>query len=385
MASSTKKTPASNGEVTAANGHRTARLSTRQLLEKIPHVTGLYRHSVNQVYYGIKRVAGKRKEHSLDTDDRKIAERKLKEWIANLDKVDQEAEKTTLAQLLDKFVATRQGMSDSTKSTEKSIINNLKANWAYGLDIQVSKIRPSMLDEWLAPQETNLKNSSYNRYTLFVKQLFDLAIGDKMIAESPHSLLRKAWKNPEKPRRLVPTNEQFRDIVADIRAQVLNAEAQESANFIEFLGLAGLGQAEASSITWGDVNWEKGERGELTVRRRKTKELFYPPIYPDLKPFLRRLYASYETPPPADTRLFNIRDARKALTNACTRLEFPNFTQRSIRAFLIRRLWQAGVDIKLIAKWQGHKDGGRLILNTYTEVFGENDAEYISSELAKLK
>jgi len=79
-----------------------------------------------------------------------------------------------------------------------------------------------------------------------------------------------------------------------------------------------------------------------------------------------------------------MRTARKALGNACKRLKYPAFTPRSIRAYLIRRLWQAKIDVKLIAKWQGHNDGGKLILNTYTEVFGGNDSEYVSAELSKL-
>ena len=90
------------------------------------------------------------------------------------------------------------------------------------------------------------------------------------------------------------------------------------------------------------------------------------------------------TAPAGDTPIFRIRDARKSLHNACKRLGCPLFSQRSIRAYLIRRLWQAKIDIKLIAKWQGHNDGGKLILNTYTEVFGGNDAAYVSAELAKL-
>ncbi|RYD71117.1 MAG: hypothetical protein EOP84_25455 [Verrucomicrobiaceae bacterium] len=48
------------------------------------------------------------------------------------------------------------------------------------------------------------------------------------------------------------------------------------------------------------------------------------------------------------------------------------------------RLWKSGVDKKLIAKWQGHQDGGQLILHTYTEVFGADDAEYERLQLAKL-
>jgi len=358
------------------------RLSTRQLLDKIPNYPCLYRHSVNQTYYGIKKHGGKRKEHSLETTDRKIAERRLKDWIASLDKIDAEAEKTTLEQLLQKFMATRQGMSDSTKATEQGIIKSLKTHWKHGLDIRVSKIRPSMLDEWLAVLEPNLKNTSFNRYTLFLKQLFDLAVGDKMIDESPFKSLRKTWKRPEKPDRRVPTMEQFKAIVQTIRNQNLNPDASESANFIEFLGLAGLGQAEASSLTWGDVDWNEDR---IAVRRQKTRRLFYVPIYEHLKPLLQKLYARFEIAPNPNTALFQIKDARKALTNACRRLGFPVFTQRSIRAFLIRRLWQSKVDIKLIAKWQGHSDGGKLILSTYTEVFGDNDAEYIKAELAKVK
>ena len=48
------------------------------------------------------------------------------------------------------------------------------------------------------------------------------------------------------------------------------------------------------------------------------------------------------------------------------------------------RLWKAGIDKKLIAKWQGHQDGGQLILDTYTEVFGDDDFEYEQQQLAKL-
>src|ERR1041384_2135787 len=106
-----------------------------------------------------------------------------------------------------------------------------------------------MLDEWLAQHERDLKNSSYNRYGLFLKQLFEVAIADKMTDESPVTRMKRTWKRPQKPVRNIPSQEQFQAIVENIRSQKFNMDAAESANFIEFMGLAGLGQAETSSLT----------------------------------------------------------------------------------------------------------------------------------------
>jgi len=71
--------------------------STRQLLRKVQGIQWLYRHNVNERYYAIKKIHGKRKEHSLGTTDRKIAERRLKKWIKNLEEIDSASEKMTLA------------------------------------------------------------------------------------------------------------------------------------------------------------------------------------------------------------------------------------------------------------------------------------------------
>jgi hypothetical protein len=55
------------------------RKSTRQLLNKVQGAQWLFRHPINGTYYAEKKINGNRKEHTLDTTDRKIAERRLKE------------------------------------------------------------------------------------------------------------------------------------------------------------------------------------------------------------------------------------------------------------------------------------------------------------------
>lgn len=359
----------------------TTRKSTSQLLVKIPNYPNLFRHSVNGTYYGRKKLGNKRKDHSLGTADRKIAERKLAEWVKNLDKLDPETEKTTLAQLIEKFNAANVGAAD--KGTNDSMIKRLTETWQHGMDIQVSKIKPSHLDEWLAANSKSAewKNTTYNKYCTFLRALFQIAVGDKMIVESPMDNVKVSWKKPQKPKRRVPTLEQFAAIVADIRAQKFNAESDHSADFIEFMGNAGLGQAEIKpdALKWDDVDFE---RGVLCVLRQKTGERFEVPIYPNLRPVLERLAQKEHK---RSDSILKISDGKKALAAACKRLGFHPFSQRNIRAVQIRRLWHSDVDVKRISKWQGHQDGGKLILNTYTEVFGDDDDEITKKELAKIQ
>ncbi|MDP9098411.1 MAG: hypothetical protein M3N48_05380 [Verrucomicrobiota bacterium] len=59
---------------------------------KVPHVPGLYRQVVSGRYYGVKKLHGRRRERSLRTADRKIAERRLRDWVANLHRTDREKE-----------------------------------------------------------------------------------------------------------------------------------------------------------------------------------------------------------------------------------------------------------------------------------------------------
>jgi integrase len=357
------------------------RKSTRQLLAKIPNVPCLYRHKLNETYYGVKKAGRKRKEHSLGTTDRKLAERRLKTWIDDLDRIDARAAKITIAALMEKFLAANKGRAEKTRATNQSIINVFKQTWHHGLNMQVGEIKPSHLNEWLAQHEGRLKNTSYNRYAGFLKQLFEIAIEDRMIAKSPFEVVKTKWKKPQKPIRYVPTIDQFYAIVKDIRLQKHNDNAEDSSDFIQFLGEAGVGQAEASSLTKGDVDWP---RKRIRFRRHKTQALFYVPIYNHLKPMMEKLVNRCGADASLETKLFRIKDAKKALAAACHRLEFKNFSQRNIRQVLIRRLWQSGVDYKLISKWQGHQDGGKLIMDTYTEVFGDSDSDYENAQIDKI-
>jgi site-specific recombinase XerD len=98
---------------------------------------------------------------------------------------------------------------------------------------------------------------TYNLHLQGIRELFKQAVDDRFVANNPVDGIKQ--KKLAKPIRHTAKMSEFKAIVKSIRDQKLSDTADESADYIEFLGLAGLGQAEASSLTWGDVNMEASQ------------------------------------------------------------------------------------------------------------------------------
>ncbi len=316
----------------------------------------LYRYSSNGVYYARIKVRGKEIRRSLETTDRDLAKRQLAVLKQEQARVDHSKGKMTLAELSDRYLKTVQHRKPKTVERKTHIVRRIKEDWITGSSCQVAKVRPSDVELWLAKYKFG--PVSRNQHLACLKSIFAMAVADGIIAHSPAAGVSSVKLS--KPIRETPTWQQFYAIIADVRSQQFSSDAQESADFLEFLGLAGLGQTEATSLHWSDVDLE---RGTIRTFRHKTQAGFVIPIYPQLRAFLERRKASA-----TDEVVFHQRTARKALAGACQRLGLPFFTQRSLRRMFITRAIEKGVDVKVVAQWQCHVDGGRLILSTYSHV-----------------
>jgi integrase len=317
----------------------------------------LYRYSSNGVYYARIKTNGKEIRRSLETTDRDTAKRELARLRDEQRQVDRSQGKLTLAELCERYLQTIQRQKPKTIERKALIVRRMQEDWPTGKLIQIAKIKPSDVELWLS--RYSFGPVSRNLHVACAREVFEMAMRDNVIPRSPVSHLRSV--KLEKPIRRTPTFEEFKAIISDIRAQPFNADATESADFVEFLGLAGLGQAEASALTQADIDWQ---RGTITTFRQKTKSGFAIPLYPQVKPLLLRR----RRPGAPNESVFSIRDAKKAIAGACRRLRLPQYTHRSFRRMFITRAIERGVDVKVIAEWQGHKDGGRLILSTYSHV-----------------
>jgi integrase len=316
----------------------------------------LYRYVPTGGYYARIKSSGKEIRQSLNTTDRAKANRELRKLKEEQSQIDRSKGKLTLAELCDQYLKTVQHQKPKTVERKTLIVRRLKDQWPTGKLTQVAKIRPSDVDLWLS--RYTFGPVSRNLHVACAKDIFDMAVRDNVIAHSPAAHLK--GMKLDKPIRKTPTFEEFKAIVADIRAQKYNADAEESADFVEFLGLAGLGQAEAGALRKSDIDWD---RQTITTFRHKTKSGFAIPLYPQLQDLLQRRCAGT-----ACESLFGVRDAKKAISAACTRLKLPHYSHRAFRRMFITRAIERGVDVKVIAEWQGHKDGGKLILGTYSHV-----------------
>jgi integrase len=318
----------------------------------------LYRYSSNGVYYARVKVHGKEIRRSLGTIDRDLAKRRLSVLKQELSQTDRSKSRLTLAELCDQFLKTVQHQKAKTVERKTHIVARIKRDWPSGSTSQVSKIKPSDVQLWLA--RYSFGPVSRNLHLAELKRILNIAVADGVITRSPAENIAPVKQS--RPIRETPTFDEFKAIVADIRSQRLSYDAEESADFVEFLGLAGLGQAEATSLRWSDIDWE---RGTIRTFRHKTQAGFVIPLYPQLKPLLeRRKKAAHSQ----SSLVFRIKSAKKAITGVCRRHGLPNYSHRSFRRMFITRAIERGVDVKVIAEWQGHKDGGKLILDTYSHV-----------------
>jgi integrase len=299
-----------------------------------------------------------------------------------------EVSRSSLEELLVRFQATRVHCEDSTKLSEQGFATSFRH--FFDCKRRVSSIRGSELKTFMnsLAKERDYSANSYNRVCLFLRQLFELARTDGMTADNLYEVSGLRYRTVHRRTPTIPTAEQFQQILAAVRAEKKNRKGVASGDFLEFQGRAGLGQAEASELRWSDIDFGTDE---MKIQRVKTGKHFTVPLYPKLRPLLVRLRSEAEAQAIKDNRefqnderVFIIDNARKALTNACERLGLPPFTQRNLRQMFIVDAYRAGVDVKTIAKWQGHQDGGKLIMDTYTEVFGADQREFEKKQIMKL-
>lgn len=198
--------------------------------------------------------------------------------------------------------------------------------------------------------------------------LFSLALDDGIIERSPLERLKRAKRS--ETRREQPTWEQSQQIVDGVAES-----ATETGRIVGFMRNFGVGQAE--------IKYLLGEQIDLGThvihfRRKKTGKVFDVPIFPHAKKFIELLKSEGRLQ--RGRPVVAWRNPRKSLATACEHLDLPDFEPRALRRCFIVHCLEMGVDPRVVARWQGHKDA-KLIFSVYGKHI---DAKYEQREADKL-
>lgn len=209
-------------------------------------------------------------------------------------------------------------------------------------------------DWWASKAVTEMSANRRNNLLGTVRKIFHLL----KLTDVTHEL--KRVRVPKSNLR-IPSQEEFRKVVAEIRVQK-KAASNQVANMVEFLAYSGMRIAEAQAVTWGHVREDFIEvtGGEVGTKNHEERQV---PILPPMKDLLATMKRESD-----ETPLFFVKTPRWALTNAAERLGIDHIRVHDLRHFFATTCIEAGVDIPTAAKWLGHKDGGTLLLRTYSHL-----------------
>jgi integrase len=271
----------------------------------------------------------------------------------------------------------RHTMKPASILRRESCIRNVTP---YFRGVTIRNISPKHCDAWLADRGPRIAASTFSHELGTMKLVFAFAVSRGLLLGNPARHI--ARRRIPQAQINVPTRQQFKMLVEAIRDRQGNfgsqGKGQDGADLVELLAGSGCRLAEATSLRWRDVDFERncitvtgGEKGT------KNSETRIVPMTGHLRELLTRMKREREPEPQPDDLVSRIKDAKKCLRSACRKLGFPQFTHHDFRHLFATVCIESGVDIPTISRWLGHKDGGALAMKVYGHLRQEHSFEMI--------
>jgi integrase len=344
-----------------------ARETTANVRKVVFHrvAENLYRLEQTGGYYALLKRGDKQFRRSLRTTDRKLADRRLaelREQVGGL--VISDDARLFFGDIGRRWMdSTAHALKPSTIVRRELCLKNLSPFFA---GVSIRNVQAQHCERWVQARASQIASQTMAHELNVMRAVFDYAVDHGLILINPAKKIkrRKVIHSP----MTIPTREQFRRLVDTIREsdgrEFSQRMAAEGADLVEFLAYSGCRLNEGISVTWADVDFQKGT---ITItggeRGTKNNEHRTIPMTEALRGLLQRLHDTRQ-PKPTD-RISSNESARKSLQTACRRLGYPQFTHHDFRHFFATTCIEAGVDIPTVSRWLGHKDGGALAMRVY--------------------
>jgi integrase len=351
---------------------------TKPLWQKTQYAN-LIKYLPSGTFFARIKVGGKLIRRSLKTPVISVAKLRL----TDLEKTERQmAEsqaavgtgKMTFADALRVFRLRLQGdasMKPKSKVYREERIQALLKSWPTLGNMDVRKISKSECLNWAAEYRPKVSPTNFNNTVGSLKLILDIAVEAGALYTNPARSVKRARVVVKEP--ALPTLDQFQQVLKLVKHKSV-------ADLIRFQAFSGLRISEAARVTWQDVEFDKEQivvKGDEATGT-KNWEIRRVPMIPEMKALLERLRAESADHKPTDA-VMKAKEFRGSTKTACHKVGIPYFNHYAMRHFFITRCMELSLNVRAIAEWVGHKDGGALILKRYSHVRPSH-----SAELAKL-
>lgn len=322
----------------------------------------LRRYRPSGVFYANAKVNGKLVRKSLGTTSEHVARLRLTDLLAverGRHAAIPDAPQWSTATLVRVWLKTLESkaVAERTRSYYAECTKALAKAWPDGNEAKARSLSVSAAGDGLAKLRGTHSASVVNGALCAMRQAFDYGVSVGVRADNP-------WKCVKRLRIVVtapalPSTDSWPRLLAYLDSHRRRKPAGVSVRFLAFTGLR---SNEARHIMPKDVDMQAGF---ISARTTKGGVPRFVPIIPDCVPVLEMLLRDH---PGDGSRLLPIANPRRALASACRAIGIPPMSPHDLRHFFTTRCLESGVDVRTVAEWLGHKDGGALLLKRYAHL-----------------
>lgn len=368
----------------------------------------LYRHK-NGRYYVRTYAGGKGNWTSLKTTLLSVAKNRMKEHVDAAERQRTTGDsvvavgKLTFGEAMQTYrdQLARADIRPNTKVYRESGLKLVLRSWDGVESLNVRRITSKTVEEWLRRFKSNAvpyvphnaktaaRNSTGASMTTIkcaldaVRQVLDVAVAAGHLYANPArnstvtDAARRMFRTTRRERAeraplRLPTRQEFMQLVENIRTAGVS-DCKAAADYVQFIAFCGARKNEAAHVDWSDIDFN---RETIHLRFTKNGESRFVPMTEEMRLLLTRMKAERQQAG-AEDRVLLLKEAQGFITSACRKLGIQRFTTHALRHLFGTACLEAGVDVRTVAGWLGHKDNGALLLKVYSHVRQHHEAEMI--------
>lgn len=254
-----------------------------------------------------------------------------------------------------------------TKKYHREIIRMILRTWPELETKPASMVSQTECLGWGRKMRARYSPSRYNGSVDVLRSVFKIAVEHGVIVKNPAENIPKA--SIERKELTLPTQVQFQSILKHLD-EFNKGRRKQGSVVVRFLAYSGMRMNEAGQVTPDMVDLERGQfnlPGHIT-KSGKPRSV---PIIAEMRPLIEHQLMDYKKSGRKGP-LLPCRDPSKSLETCCKLAGATRITNHDLRHLFITRCIESGVDVKTVAEWVGHQDGGALILKTYAHLRNEH-------------